>query len=1016
MPHSLKTILDNREGQTVLEALKKILPSSKSMDVATGNFEIGSLLALDGFWNNINPIRILMGDETTKRTKKELTETLKKDSDESIEREKEKDDSLKGLEAIRQALLNNIIQAKVYTRAKFHAKAMLMKMNPPHLSHYGIVGSSNFTEPGLCRNIELNILTADKLQLDALNSWYDTCWQEAETIQDAILKVIEPHLKLYTPFEVYAKALYEYFLGKEISTSAWELNESKIYPMLDDLQKDGYRQAMWIAEQWGGSMICDGVGFGKTYIGLMLIERFLYERKRICLIVPKSSRESVWEKRLRQYLGYQKDEAYGAQIAILNHTDLHREVMKDRIRSVQQKADVILIDEAHHFRTPNAQRSKELFDLIEYKDQKKKLFMLTATPVNNSLFDILHLMEYFTRKKRDYFQRLGISDTRNYFVKKEKAIEIKHGLKSEDDEQETLFPEFPVEEAERILRDDVLFNTLVIQRSREYARQYFSSHNDRKFYFPDRDKPVVQAYKLAKVYGDLFNQIKESFSKDNPFLELTLYNTESKKRDDSQIDPIIKNRQKQVISLIRATMLKRMESSYKAFESSCEDLLRSNARFLRHYSPDKWEEWKLRHGQFWQTVETHWKDRYQEEDDIDDVEEDDILPPPADEIDPELFKLDEIIGSIHKDMDELADFLSFIHEHLREETDDKLRALIELLNQDSDLKNQKVIIFTQYRDTARYLYKNLKKNIQGVVEELDSTSKKDRDDVIKRFSPYYNCQEDELKEYLKKPIRVLISTDVLSEGLNLQDSNLLINYDLHWNPVRLMQRLGRVDRRLDPSIEKKINRNNCKVRFWNFLPPDELDSLLLLYQRVSGKLLRISKTMGIEGKQLLTPDDDYEALRNFNVSYNGVMSFDEQMRLIFEDVKKNNPVLNNQLPFMPRRLFSGKQTSIDSRGLFACFRFPSAKMKDKPDSEMKIPGECRWYFLPFDSDDIVEDTQQIHAIIQSTANTPRVVIRPMDELKTKLQIIEHNKVKTKLRDMQALAGEKATLVCWMEIN
>ena len=104
------------------------------------------------------------------------------------------------------------------------------------------------------------------------------------------------------PFEVYLKALYEYFLGKEVPTSAWEETESKIYPILDELQKIGYRQALWIAENWGGALICDGVGFGKTYIGLMLIERFIHERKRVLLIVPKSARESVWEKRLKEYL------------------------------------------------------------------------------------------------------------------------------------------------------------------------------------------------------------------------------------------------------------------------------------------------------------------------------------------------------------------------------------------------------------------------------------------------------------------------------------------------------------------------------------------------------------------------------------------------------------------------------------------------------------------------------------------------------------------------------------------
>ncbi|MEW5799681.1 MAG: phospholipase D-like domain-containing protein, partial [Bacteroidota bacterium] len=345
MSTKLPTILDNRNDNTVLHALKRLLPEARSLDVATGYFEIGSLLALDSFWNTLEQIRIVMGDETTKRTKRELEEAIKIQSDESIEREKENDDSLKGLSAIRQSLQSGLITAKVYTKAKFHAKAMLMKMKPPHLSNYGIVGSSNFTEPGLCKNIELNLVSTEQHQLEALQEWYETCWKESEEIKETILNVIEPHLKEYLPFEVYAKALYEFFLGKEMPTTSWEENESKIYPLLDDLNKAGYKQALKIAEEWGGALICDGVGFGKTYIGLMLIERFLHDRKRIALIVPKSTRESVWEKRLTEYLGYNIDEAYGAQIEILNHTDLHREKLQKRIERIRERADIILVDE-----------------------------------------------------------------------------------------------------------------------------------------------------------------------------------------------------------------------------------------------------------------------------------------------------------------------------------------------------------------------------------------------------------------------------------------------------------------------------------------------------------------------------------------------------------------------------------------------------------------------------------------------------------------------------------------------
>jgi superfamily II DNA or RNA helicase len=1014
----LPTLLDNRDDNTVLQALKRLLPEARTLDVATGTFEIGSLLALDSYWNALQAIRLLMGDETTKRTRNELVESLRNASEKSIEREKERDDSLRGLEAIRNAIQAGIIQTRVFTRAKFHSKAMLMKMKPPHLSNYGIIGSSNFTEPGLCRNVELNLLTTEQHQLNALWDWYEHHWNEAEEVTEELLKVIEPHLTLYSPFDVYAKALYEYFLGKELPATTWEEQQSKLYPMLDELQRRGYRQALKIAAEWGGALICDGVGFGKTYIGLMLIERFLHERKRIGLIVPKSARVSVWVNRLQQFFNYKRGRGFSTQIIVLNHTDLAREneEIQEDIRSIKEEADVILVDEAHHFRTPSAQRSEKLFEIVNHQNRKKQIFLLTATPVNNSLFDLLHLIEYFTGKDRAYFQKLGINDTRTHFVQLEKAVELKIESAKQQNGEEQLFPDEIVADAERILRDDKLFQNLVIQRSRSYARQFFEQQGGNGFYFPERLPPAVVEYQLAKVYGDLFDSIKSAFSREKPFVELALYNPESYRRDESKIRPDIRNREVQVITLIRATLLKRMESSYKAFEASLEDLLRSMARFYRHYAPEaEWERWKQQHELFWSTLEQHWRERFMSDEEPEEVEEDDLLPPPKEELPVNEFFMEEILASVRRDIDELAKFLEYIYSQLTEEADDKLRALVDLLRS-PDLNGKKLVIFTQYRDTARYLYRELVKRGFKQVEELDSTSKKNREEVIKRFSPYYNCTDEELSKYLGNPINILISTDVLSEGLNLQDANLLINYDLHWNPVRLMQRIGRVDRRLDPAIEKKLGREKNIVRFWNFLPPDKLDELLGLYKRVSGKVLRISKTLGIEGKKLLRPEDDYEALRDFNAEFEGIRTADERLHLVLTEILQKHPALAEELPRLPKRLFSGKRRPEQQpSGVFAAYRFPPRKVKDEQGNEHEVPGECRWYFHQFGTEKVLEDLDDIHAIIQSQPETPRVVERTKDELRKSLKLIEQKKVNPELRNRQALAGEKATLVCWMEV-
>jgi hypothetical protein len=213
-----------------------------------------------------------------------------------------------------------------------------------------LVGSSNFTLPGLTDNVELNIQV--RREVDLLQEWYERHWDEAEDITPEILKVIERHTREYSPFEVYAKALQEYFRGHEITAGEWEKNESRMYPILDQYQKEGYQALIKIARQHRGTFLCDGVGLGKTFIGMMVIERLVeYERKRVALFVPKAAREPVWQSTLRRYLPHIGGEF--SNLVIFNHTDLLRERgFQERLERVKEMADAIVIDEAHHFRNP----------------------------------------------------------------------------------------------------------------------------------------------------------------------------------------------------------------------------------------------------------------------------------------------------------------------------------------------------------------------------------------------------------------------------------------------------------------------------------------------------------------------------------------------------------------------------------------------------------------------------------------------------------------------------------------
>lgn len=349
MAEKLPIILGNRRHNTVLNALRRLLPALERMHIATGFFEVGSFLLLEGLWQKLETIRILMGDETTKRTKREIISALLQMSNESIEREKERDDALTGLAAVRQAIADKQVALRVYSKSKFHAKSYLMESKEASPVDFAIVGSSNFTRPGLTENLELNLFSTDQAHIAALRDWYDELWKQAEDVTGELLNVIEPHLKAYDPFTVYARALYEFFAGREKSQDEWELTESALYPKLSQYQRDGYHRAMQIADRWNGALICDGVGLGKTFIGLMILERCIHDKKRVLLVVPKSAEESVWQANVRRYLRKKYDIFFEEQFKIKRHTDFGREggLSESELEYFRKYTDVIIIGEAH---------------------------------------------------------------------------------------------------------------------------------------------------------------------------------------------------------------------------------------------------------------------------------------------------------------------------------------------------------------------------------------------------------------------------------------------------------------------------------------------------------------------------------------------------------------------------------------------------------------------------------------------------------------------------------------------
>jgi hypothetical protein len=414
-----------------------------------------------------------------------------------------------------------------------------------------------------------------------------------------------------------------------------------------------------------------------------------------------------------------------------------------------------------------------------------------------------------------------------------------------------------------------------------------------------------------------------------------------------------------------------------------------------------------------------WKDA-----DVEDADED-IIPEEFLESVTKLSRDEyEVVEMIQETFLDLDQIVSFLEEGKKFEPrhDDKLKKLIRLLKS-KDLEGEKVLIFTEFADTARYLFQQLTEaGIQGVAQ-VDSATKGNRAEILQRFSPYYNgTNSAKLRQQGKEEIRVLLSTDVLSEGLNLQDASRMMNYDIHWNPVRLMQRIGRVDRRMNPMIEEALLRDHPevavsrgKVFFWNFLPPDELNALLTLYTKVTQKTLLISKTLGIEGKKLFRPEDDYEALREFNHAYEGTKTVVEMMHLEYQALVQEHPELPDRLKGLPGAFFSGrKRPAKGTRGVFFCYALPAL---DKETGEFTDEaGTTRWYLHDTDKNTILDDPGEIIESLRCKPDTPRHCVTDEKTLKDiRANVLKHIK-DTYLKRVDAPVGVKPKLKCWMEIN
>lgn len=1030
-------IVDNSdEHWKALEYLRQWCEISESIDIATGHFEIGALLALDGAWQKVSKIRLLIGGETSRITADAISAAL----DESVTVERTQEDPfLTGIEAVVDAIRSGKIEIRTYRPRKFHAKAYITHGKLDIVGSAALVGSSNFTRPGLSQNVELNVRFSGP-EVRELQTWFEAHWGESDPVTPEMLKVLEHHARVFTPFEVYVKALHAITQDVESTDVDWERSHSRIYPLLAPYQQEAYRGLRQMAKRWNGGFLTDGVGLGKTFVGLMLTEYFaVKQRKNVLIMATKTGADAVWKPELARRLPGLSGTF--TNVEVMAHTDLSRADALGTVEHLRDRVDVVIVDEAHNFRNHGPQGEDEdtprsRWWRMHRLCEGKTVFLLTATPINNTLFDLVHEAELFTGLDDGYFASVGIASIKRYVAELERPfreLAKAHGVVGGN---------LDLTDFDELMHRDALLESIIWQNSRKYAVESSKVASGGQVIFPEQRPPQVVPYTLGLQYGHLLDELEKAFEKQSPLFVLPMYYPLAFSRRDD-IDTIAENRQRQVVGLIRTTFLKRFESSVAAFAGSCLDLAAKVLLWLDVNTQDspasaaRLRSWHARNDDL--LADVHGRYRPGQEMATASLSED-VTEEELEELelhlDPAEYDIGAMVEAAFEDLLQLGRFLERIADAV--DVDDKYARLLQLLTNapgskklpkdifTPEFRSQKVLVFTEYADTARYLHQRLVKDGLEHVDRLDGSRSADRVRMIRRFAPHYNKVKADERDSLP-PLRVLVSTDVLSEGVNLQDAGLIVNYDVHWNPVRLMQRIGRVDRRLDPDIEKELVKANPSakasrgvVQVRNFLPPDDIETLLRLYQRVEARVLLISKTLGIPGGKLLTAEDvldDVKVLQAFREEYEGDLSPIEQLRLHYQALIAADPNLPDRIEALPEGIASAK--NADSSGLFLCRHVPT-RLRDEEGEGTGAwslePGRVEWVYRTTEGERRA-DVDAIDVLVRCEPDTPHAGFSDRSEVRARLRGGERDETKRYRKSVQLpLDAPTPRTICWMEVR
>ncbi len=778
-----------------------------------------------------------------------------------------------------------------------------------HIDNSGVIdailGSSNFTVAGLGAgskgNIELNLEVNDRRDLNDLKTWFNQIWADTALVKDVKQEVLNYLAQLYDdnpPDFIYYKTLYHIFedyltrlKDKDTPELQRQVTESEVWKMLFEFQKDGVKGAINKIQTYNGCILADSVGLGKTFEALAVIKYFELRNDRVLVLCPKKLRENwtIYQAQNNTELNpFLKDRF---NYTVLSHTDLSREGGKTGDIDLAQinwgNYDLVVIDESHNFRnnTPGKKdedgnvirksRYQRLMDEIIKQGVKTRVLMLSATPVNNNLKDLRNQIYFITGDEdNQLMESLGIQSVKNTLEAAQRSF-TEWAKNNPDHKTKDLLEKLNSSFFK-------LLDGLTIARSRKHVQKYYKESVAKLGGFPTRLKPKAIYPKIDTLdrfmsYDMLFQEISNYrlslFYPSGYLLPLFQSIYDKKVKNFRQVD-----RERFLIGMMRVNFLKRLESSVYSFHLTLERTVSKIDALIARI--EKFRKMKSESVDF--------DDLFVEDEDdeeLTDLQEElqvGKLKFRMDHLD-----IDRWIKDLKEDRARLQ-MLKISAEEINADRDAKLTELKQIIAEKvahPSLDKQgkpcrKVLVFTAFADTAEYIYQNLMpwaKDEMGIhcamvsggsSENKATFGKNEFNQILTNFAPQSKHRDKMRSMRQDAEIDLLIATDCISEGQNLQDCDLLVNYDIHWNPVRVIQRFGRIDR---------IGSIHHAVQLVNFWPTKDLDQYITLKNRVEARMALVDVAATNEDNLLAT--DELEELIKDDLKYR-----DKQLKRLREEV------------------------------------------------------------------------------------------------------------------------------------